>query len=68
MCGDNCFSPPSDDDDTIRAGNTWGDSLSLSSTPLEECAHADLHEIFCHVMSCPYHNMKPTITCRTPPE
>src|SRR5205807_5812944 len=34
----------------------------------EDRAHADLHEIFCHVTDCPYHNQKPTIDYRTPPE
>src|SRR5207253_8601128 len=68
LCGENCFSPPSDDDSSIRAGNTWGDSVSLPNTPPEDRAHDDLHEIFCHVTDCPYHNQKPTIDYRTPPE
>src|SRR5437879_3793880 len=68
MYGENYFLPPSDDDNSIRAGNTWGDSVSLPSTPPEDCAHVVLHEIFCHVTDCPYHNIKPTVAYRTPSE
>ena len=45
-CGSDC---------SITEGNTWGDKVSLTSTPPEQREHAALHERFCFDKSCTYH-------------
>ena len=45
-CGSDC---------SITEGNTWGDKVTLPSTPPEQREHAMLHKSYCYDNSCPYH-------------